>query len=403
MSERGKILMKTYDVAVIGSGLVGLSTAYELAKKGRKVALIDSLGLSAGASSANTSLLLFEGVTRGMIFDLCVESIESYANMAEELGGDVGFETAKMICYIKNEENFAEARRMSDFYVENGFEYDVVDDSTLHKLEPELNMEGMLGALYFTQWKMDPLRVVYAYFTRAREYGMDWYPHNKAIGFRKNNERILGVITEKGTIQAEQYVVATGAWTRELMLTLNIDIPEYYIQGAALVAERGGISLNNVIYQFEPTRVRMEQRSGELAMELGWENIPKLVASEFVILQDSHGNLVSAQSSMVTPEIVNAVPPEFLRDMAANIKLHFPKFGVCKVIRSWICPIPFVPDGKPFFGFVRPYNNLLLASGFASVLIMTPILGKLASSLLEGERISYDLSSFDPCRFEKVV
>jgi glycine/D-amino acid oxidase-like deaminating enzyme len=383
--------MNIYDVAVIGSGLVGLSTAYELAKKGRKVALIDASGLSSGASSANTSLLLFEGETRGMIFDLCAESIAMYANLDEELGQDVGFETAKMICYINHEADFPEARRICDFYVENGFEYEVVDAPTLHKLEPELNMDGMLGGMYFTQWKMDPLRLVYAYFTKARQYGMDWYPYNKAIGFEQNRERILGVITEKGIIHAEQFVVATGAWTRELMLTLGIDIPEFYIQGAALVAERGGVTLNNAIYQFEPTRVQMEQRSGELAMKLGWENIPEQKAREFVIVQDSHGNIISAQSSMVIPNILNTVPPEFLRDMAANIKWHFPNFGHCKVIRSWICPVPFVPDCKPFFGFVQPYDNLLLASGFSSVLIMTPILGKLACSMLGRETISYDL------------
>lgn len=395
--------MKTYDVAVIGSGLVGLSTAYELAKKGRKVALIDAGGLSSGASSANTSLLLFEGVTRGLIFDLCAESIGLYAGLAEELGADIGFETAKMICYIRNEADFPEARRIRDFYVENGFEYDVVDAPTLHKLEPELNMDGILGGLYFTQWKMDPLRLVYAYFTRARGYGMDWYPYSKAIGFEQSGGRIMGVSTEKGTIYAQQYVIATGAWTRKLMLTLGIDIPEYYIQGAALVAERGGVSLNNVLYQFEPARMHMEQRSGELAMKLGWENIPKQETSEFVIVQDSHGNIISAQSSMVIPDIVDTVPPEFLRDMAANIRRHFPKFGSCKVIRSWICPVPFVPDGKPFFGFVRPYDNLLLASGFASVLIMAPILGKLAYSMLEREAISYDLSGFEPRRFDKEV
>jgi len=262
-------------------------------------------------------------------------------------------------------------------------------------------MEGILGAVRFEQWKMDPLRVVYAYFARARQLGMDWYPYHKVTGFEHDGTRIIAAITSHGPIHAGQFVVAAGAWTRELMLTLGVDIPEYYIQGAALVLERGKVNLNTAVCHFDPVRPRLEQACGRLALTQGWGNFPPQEGCEFIILLDSNGNVITAQRNVVRPDILTAVPPDYVRDMAKNVLRHFPAIGKCKAIRSWICPVPFVPDGKPFLGFVAPYGNLLITSGYASVLIMTPVLGSLACSLLDGEGSPYDISAFAPLRFDE--
>ena len=98
--------------------------------------------------------------------------------------------------------------------------------------------------------------------------------------------------------------------------------------------------------------------------------------------------------------MVTAVPPDFLRDMAQNVVRHFPVLEYCRIVRSWICPVPFVPDEKPFYGYVEPYRNLFISSGFSSVLIMAPIIGQLTKELLCGNKIPYDFRSFDPLRFE---
>lgn len=392
--------MKRYDVVVIGAGVVGTAAAYELTRTGHKVALIDAKGLGGGASTASTSLLFFEESSKSL-FDLCPKSFQILDTLDQELGMSFGYEPIKALSYIRREEDFAGAQMIRDRYVACDFEYEIVDAKQLHELEPALNMDGMLGALYHTIYRFDSQELLYAYFTKARELGMDWYYDCMVTGFEEKGGHITAVICENQTIQADQVLITTGAWTRDLMHALNIEIPQFYIQAGAMVMERGGITLNNVIYQFEPARAQIEESSSKLSMELGWENVPKQEAREFIITVDAHGNLLTAQASMVTSQITLTIPPEFVRDMAGNVKRFFPGFGSCKVLRSWICPVPFVPDRKPFFGFIAPYDNLMISTGYGSAFLMAPVMGKLTRATLDGEDHGYDLSEFEPRRYER--
>ena len=62
--------MIKYDIIIIGAGLIGIPIAYELAKAGRKVAVVDAKGLGAGASTANGGMLLLEGNANGPAFSM---------------------------------------------------------------------------------------------------------------------------------------------------------------------------------------------------------------------------------------------------------------------------------------------------------------------------------------------
>ena len=392
--------MKRYDAAVIGSGLIGVASAYELAKAGYSVALLDAAGLSAGSSGANTGLLLFEGSKDSMMFDLCVKGLEGYRNLGEELETDLGISPVQMLSYFCHPEEFPQGEAQKALIRANGFPCDVLDDREVHEAEPGLRMDGILGGLLYEQWKMDPLRVVYGYFRAGRQLGVDWYPACPVTGMRRSGSRILALETPMGEIEAGQFVLAAGAWSRGIMAAIGIDMPQFYIQGAAMVAERGGDGPRNAVCHFEPKRIQVERRACALAMEHGWGNFPRQDGCEFIVLRDTHDNIITAQRSMVQEEMVRQIPPDFVRDMAQNLVDRFPGLASRRVIRSWICPIPILPDEKPFFGFVKPYDNLFSATGFASVLIMAPAIGALVRKFLTGGEIGYDFSEFDPRRFE---
>jgi sarcosine oxidase subunit beta len=230
--------MKTYDTAVIGSGLVGLSAAYELAKAGQKVALIEARGLSSGSSSANTGLLLFEGEQDENIFAICADGVKAYEGLADELGRDIGFSSLPFLSVFTNDDERRLAEKSAAFYSSRGYDYRLLSAAEVKEFDPLLNAEGILGGALFRQWRMDPLKTVFAWFARARELGMDWLPFSKAEGFTSKGGRILSVKTQTGEIRAGQYLAAAGAWTRELFKTLGIFLPDYYIHGAAMVLER---------------------------------------------------------------------------------------------------------------------------------------------------------------------
>jgi sarcosine oxidase subunit beta len=394
--------MNCYDTAVIGSGLVGVTTAYELAKAGQKVVLIDRAGLSSGSSSANTSLLLFESGEDENLLKMCAHGLGAYAGLREELGRETGFSALPFLSLFTEDEERAAAERAAAFYTAHGYDYCLLPADEIKKRDPLLMTEGILGGALFTQWRIDALKTVFAFFARARELGMDWLPYTPVTGFYSAGGRILTAKTPSGEIRAGQFLVAAGAWTREILIPLGIHLPEYYIQGAAIVLERGETQvMDHVSSFFTSPRMLMERRAGEFIRAGGrWEGIPEQHANELLISPDANGNLLAAQRSIVSPKMNPRFPIDFLKDLCRNVARWYPSLAGIRVIRSWICPVPFVVDAQAFFGYVHPFENLAVSSGYGSVLIMAPVLGRMGADLLLRRPIVYDIRSFDPNRFE---
>lgn len=395
--------MERYEFAVIGSGLIGVSTAYELAKAGHRVILIDGKGLGAGASSANTGLLIPDENKDETLFRMSIDGLEAFKHLSEELERDIGFaEQAAVALFLRPEER-TEALEVQKRYRQNGYDYEIHSLEEIQALEPALQCEGIFGGALFTQWIMDPLRTIFAYFAQGRRFGMEWCGSAHVAEFVREGNHIAAVKLEDGReIRADRFLAAAGAWCRPLMQKAEIAIPEYYINGAAMVLERmEHPPVRHTVSTFTSPRIRMERRASALLERMDWERLPRQESNEFSILPDTHGNLLVAQRSFVAPQYAAAVPMNYLREMSQNVKRWYPCLAPCRVIRSWITPVPFVQDEKPFFGFVKPYDNLAISSGYSSVLVMTPVLGRIGARLLMGQSQEYDVSAFDPNRFDR--
>lgn len=395
--------MERYEFAVIGSGLVGVSTAYELAKAGRRVILIDGKGLGAGASSANTGLLIPDENKDETLFRMSLDGLEAFKHLSEELEQDVGFaEQAAVALFLRPEERI-EALEVQKRYRQNGYDYELHSTEEIQALEPALQCSGIFGGALFTQWIMDPLRTIFAYYAQGRRFGMEWCGASNVGEFICSGDHIAAVKLENGReICADRFLVAAGAWCRPLMQKAGVAIPEYYINGAAMVLERmEHPPVRHTVSTFTSPRIRMERQASALLERTDWERLPRQESNEFSILPDTHGNLLVAQRSFIAPQYAEAVPMNYLREMSRNVKQWYPSLAPCRVIRSWITPVPFVQDEKPFFGFVKPYDNLAISSGYSSVLVMTPVLGKIGARLLMNQEQKYDVSGFDPNRFDR--
>jgi sarcosine oxidase subunit beta len=394
--------MNCYDTAVIGSGLVGAATAYELVKAGQKVVLIDRAGLSSGSSSANTGLLLYESGEDEELFKMCANGVEAHKGLPEELGRETGFSALPFLSFFTKDEERAAAEKAAAFYTSHGHDYSLFPADEVQKRDPLIRAEGILGGALFTQWRIDPLKTVFAFFARARELGMDWLPYTAVTGFESAGGRILAIKTRSGEIRAGQYLAAAGAWTREILSALGINLPEYYIQGAAMVLERGAVrGMDHASSFVTSPRLLMERWAGEfIRAGGGWENIPPQRADDFLICPDANGNLLVAQHSIVSPRIIPRIPIDFLKNLCRNVLRWYPSLAGVRIIRSWICPVPFVVDAQACFGFVHPFETLAVSSGYGSVLIMAPVLGRMGADLLLRRPVAYDIRSFDPNRFE---
>jgi glycine/D-amino acid oxidase-like deaminating enzyme len=92
----------TYDTAVIGGGIIGLSCGYYLSKREKRVVVLEAGGFADGASGTCDDMILFQSKKPGINLELAFESLELYRSLRGELEDDFGFENYGGMVLIEN-------------------------------------------------------------------------------------------------------------------------------------------------------------------------------------------------------------------------------------------------------------------------------------------------------------
>ena len=109
------------------------------------------------------------------------------------------------------------------------------------------------------------------------------------------------------------------------------------------------------------------------------------------------GNLLIGETSkpgLVPPgESEELNSPEHCSGIYKSLKKFFPTLKDLNILRSWTTPSPFTESLLPVFG-PAPVDNIILAAGFKSAVVLTPIVGEIVADLVIGRKIKYDLREF---------
>lgn len=391
-----------YDVVVVGGGMIGASIAYQIARRGVSVLVIDREGLAAGASGANCGLVLWSDAEPGISTDLAREGSRRLRHLGEELDFDLEYRDAVGLALATTEEEERTLRADGERLRGAGFPARVVAAGEIKEYEPRLHVgPEVRGALLTEEGVLNPFRLVFAYWRQARRYGAHLATGVRVDGFSVAADRIRGVLTSAGEIAAGEVVLATGAWTRDLAARLGLQLPEYYIQGEALVTEPVPPLLQGFVHRGDLLRIAGEARAGREALERGWEGNDRhsFRAFDFSAVQTTSGNLIVGQMTYIDPHLSEKVSRLVFYHAARETLRVLPLLARTAVLRAWRSPVPFTPDHLPLLGRVGGWRNLTIASGFKSTIIVTPRVGELVAELIVEGRSSLDLSPFDPLRF----
>lgn len=363
-------------VVVIGAGIVGASVAYELAKAGAKVTIVEASKAAGGASAVSFAWTNATGKTPYSYFALNVAGMRAHLEMAREFGHAPWFNQTGSLEWWTSAQGRADQsenfRQMKDW----GYGVDWVDARKVHELEPDLDLEALGDApvLYYPEegW-VDPV-VYVAWLLRAAQarWGVRLHTSSRVAALHLLSGRVTGVRLASGEdIIADAVVNCGGTWSAD------------GIDGAP--------------------QIPMASTVGVLAFTLPVATTLRrqFHAEDLDVRPDGAGRImihkVSVDRTVTKDQKLEASGPEAAALLDAATR-YLPTLAMTDIeaIRTAMRPIP--GDGLTCAGPLPQIKGYYLAVTHSGV-TLAPYLGKaLAGEVILG-RESPDLAEFRPARF----
>lgn len=391
------------DVIVVGGGVIGSACAYGLASCGVSVTLIERAELAAGASGRNHGLLFVP--TEPELVDMAARTLPMVREVAEATPLPLLFDDDPLgfLVVAASEEDVGDARAEAEGAEANGVAVEHVPAERLPEVEPAL-APGLTEAWLLRDGRrLDPAALTVALAAAARAHGAEVRTHLTVRALLGRDERIVGVMTDQGALEAGTVVVAAGPWTSALLRPLGGHTAIAAVRGwlvrlgagpatPRLLVERGGWHTLSGGGSFRaeappsPVLTAGEVAEGRPGPDLGTLLQPNPDGS--VLLG---GSLQAALS----PEPEDpSIPREILRraiELAPGLAGH-------PVLGAWWGLRPTSPDALPAVGSMGP--GLVVASGHgAKGVILSGGTAGLVAALITGDPPPFDPTPFDPARF----
>jgi 4-methylaminobutanoate oxidase (formaldehyde-forming) len=374
------------EIVIIGGGVVGISIAYHLAKRGaRDVAVLEQAGLTQGATWHAAGLV---GQLRGSrnLTTLMRNSVALYETLEAETGLATDWKPVGSLRVASSADRWLEIKRTATTAKSFGFELHLLTATEARDLFPLMSTEGVVGAAYIpSDGYIDPSSLTQSLARGARDGGVAIHEGIRVTGFEFAGNRVSGVVVDGRTIRCETLVIAAGMWSRELGALCGVKVPAAAVEHQYLVTEPiEGATANLPTFRDPDHLFYMKPDAGGLAFG-GWEP-DTLPFGADGIPDKFYQQLLNSNFDRFEQHFLSAA----VRVPALT------EAGVRKLING---AIPVSADGEPIIGLAPERDNVYLACGFTAGIAAAGGAGlALAEWIVNGDP-GMDLWAFDVRRF----
>ena len=373
--------MKTADIVVIGGGVNGASTAFNLAKMGAgRIVLIEKGQLGSGASGKSGALVRMH-YTNPYESRLAYESLKIFQNWADEVGGDCGWEQPGFVEVVAPGYEDELAGNVRD-QQEIGINTSIVAPGDLRDLFPEMEIDDIGAAAYEPEsgWA-DPNATTYAFAEAARAFGVEIVTDCEVFSILSEGDRVVGVETSNGPIATDTVVAAPGVGAGGLLGPLGLD-PGLYPQRTKVALFRRPIGFKGG----QPVVID--------AINDAWMRAD---AGGLTLIGAESGSLRGDPATF--DETIDAGYVTHARNVLAS---RFPIYRDAIMRGGWAGLYMMSPDQRPVIDQPESVSGLYIMVGDSGSSFKTaPAIGKcLAEWIVHGEPQTADLSPFSVSRFD---
>ena len=413
------------DVVVIGGGIVGVSSAYYLSRRGLKVALVEKGLVGAEQSSRNWGWCRQQNRDAREL-PIATRSLDLWDRLAEETGEDAGFRRCGLLYLSQSEAELEGWARWRDFARSVGV--------TTHMLTPE--QANARGAATGRTWKggvfspsdgtADTSRAAPVIARAILKAGGTVHQSCAARGLELSGGRVSAVVTEKGTIRTKVAVLAGGAWASSFCRQLGLRFPQAAVRASILAVSPGANDLPDALHTADISVTRRGDGGYTLAIS-GRARVDPTpqqfrFAREFLPMfarrwrslapgglegwKQGHETLRGWTLDEVTPmertRILDPKPDAGQIDLTYRRALDLlPGLRGTTITHSWAGYTDSTPDGVPAIGEIAAIPGFILAAGFSGHGFgIGPGAGHLVADLVTGAAPIVDPRPYGPSRLD---
>ncbi len=217
-------MSQTFDAIIIGAGIMGCSTAFQLARRGLKVAVLEKGSIGAG-STGKSSAIIRQHYSNELTARMVLYSLRVFQNFEEQVGGECGFTKTGFVAvvaakdYAGLEANVALQRR-------GGIQTELLSPEALRDMMPGVEMADLVAAAYEPEsGYAEPNLTVNAYANAARQLGAKFFLDTQVIGVRFASGKVVGVDTPHEKFDAPFALNCAGPWGARVAKMVGIKVP----------------------------------------------------------------------------------------------------------------------------------------------------------------------------------
>lgn len=361
---------------IVGGGIVGLSLAWNLARRGwRDITVLDRDHLNNGGSARCGGGVRSQWSTPDNI-RIMKRAVELFERFSVDTGYNNWFRQGGYLFLAYDDEQAAMFEQNNKLQNEHEIESKLLSPAQIKKMAPEINTDGIkIGSYHHKDGVCFPFAMVWGYTKVCRQLGVKVLPHHEVTALEVSGNKITSVTTPRGKFAADLVVNAAAAWSPQIGAMCGVELPNYPEKHEAIVTE--------ALHPFlTPNLIPMD--------------------SGMYVAQTMRGELYACVGLVKGPARDYEPTFAFAQKVSRLMIRLMPRLSSVKLLRQWGGYYDITPDTNPIIGYVPAPENFyqyhgLMGHGF----MFAPALSEIIADHLVTGRLDEDIANYDLGRFER--
>jgi glycine oxidase len=372
--------VKTYDVVIVGGGIIGGSIAFDLARRDLRVAVVDRQELAREASWAAAGMLspapdCPSAIPLVPLGRASLGLYPEFVGAVEEASGlRTGFRKGGAVEVICHGDAERELSTLVALHRGLGLACEPLPLDEAVKMEPALGRDARAAAFLPDECSIEPRALTSAVLAAAASAGAALCPGVEVTSLVFDQKKCAGVKTSGGEIfHAGRVVLAAGCWSSQIPEAAPY-APTLPVRGQMIALRHSGTSIRHVL---RSERGYLVPRNLEIPQTVVVGSTIENAGYEKLVTSGGVENILSAANELV------------------------PKLEKAEIIETWCGLRPGSPDQLPILGPVD-IEGLVFATGhYRNGILLAPVTAKLIGEWIADHRTSMDWEAFSPLRFQR--